>query len=150
MIKFIEHGSDIFKTECEAIVNPANCIGVLGGGLAYEIVKRYPEACKLYIDMCKLGLFHPGCTIASKTHDNKWVIHLPTKDKPSNDSSIAFIRFGVRSMVGTMLSRGIGSVAIPALGCGLGNLDWNKIKPVIIEAIGKADSLLEYHLYEPH
>jgi O-acetyl-ADP-ribose deacetylase (regulator of RNase III) len=32
-MKFIKQG-DIFKSSCEVIANPINCVGVMGGGLA--------------------------------------------------------------------------------------------------------------------
>ena len=34
---------DIFDSKCEVLVNPVNCVGVMGKGLALEFKKRFPE-----------------------------------------------------------------------------------------------------------
>ena len=33
----------IFAVDAEAIVNPVNCVGVSGAGLALEFARRFPE-----------------------------------------------------------------------------------------------------------
>ena len=38
------------------------------------------------------------------------------------------------------------SVAIPKLGCGLGGLDWNDVKPLIEEVFG--DVAFDVYIYE--
>ena len=40
MITFIE--GDIFTSKCQTLVNPVNCMGVMGNGLAKEFKKRFP------------------------------------------------------------------------------------------------------------
>lgn len=37
-MKFIKQG-DIFKSSCEVITNPINCVGVIGGGLSLAFKK---------------------------------------------------------------------------------------------------------------
>ena len=34
--------ADLFATGCEALVNPVNCVGVMGRGLALAFKRRYP------------------------------------------------------------------------------------------------------------
>ena len=39
---------DIFAQPAEAIVNPVNCVGVMGRGLALQFKRRYPDAFLAY------------------------------------------------------------------------------------------------------
>ncbi len=45
--KLIE-GGDIFASPCRVLVNPVNCVGVSGKGLAKEFKKRFPLSVKAY------------------------------------------------------------------------------------------------------
>jgi O-acetyl-ADP-ribose deacetylase (regulator of RNase III) len=44
------------------------------------------------------------------------------------------IESGLEALVAEVKRRGIKSIAIPPLGCGLGGLDWNDVRPVIERA----------------
>ena len=39
---------NIFDAQVEAIVNPVNCVGVMGKGLALQFKKRYPDNFEAY------------------------------------------------------------------------------------------------------
>jgi len=40
----IHHSTeDIFKMDVEAIVNPMNCVGIMGRGLALQFKKKFPD-----------------------------------------------------------------------------------------------------------
>ncbi|MBV8831253.1 MAG: macro domain-containing protein [Acidobacteriaceae bacterium] len=64
----------------------------------------------------------------------KAIVCLPTKDDWQNRSRIEWIRQGLDSMVAHMLGNGHRSIAMPALGCGLGGLDFEQVYPVIEKA----------------
>ena len=34
---------NLFDSECQALVNTVNCIGVMGAGIAKQYKQRYPE-----------------------------------------------------------------------------------------------------------
>lgn len=40
MIRYVK--GNIFNSQMETIVNPVNCVGVMGKGLALEYKRRYP------------------------------------------------------------------------------------------------------------
>ena len=50
----------IFEIDAEAIVNPVNCVGVSGAGLARQFARRYPENDRLYRQACTEGRVTPG------------------------------------------------------------------------------------------
>lgn len=58
MIVFIN--GDILKTKADAIVNPVNCEGVMGKGLAYQIKIKYPKTYEAYSLACKQGELQTG------------------------------------------------------------------------------------------
>ena len=37
---------DLFESNCEALVNAVNCIGVMGAGIAHVFKVRYPDMFK--------------------------------------------------------------------------------------------------------
>lgn len=44
-------------------------------------------------------------------------------------------------------SVGVYNIAIPKLGCGLGGLDWNKVRPLIVEKLSAIDGI-NVEIYE--
>ena len=50
MIEFVK--GDIFESHCFAAVNPVNCVGVMGAGLAKQFKERYPQMFKDYKKRC--------------------------------------------------------------------------------------------------
>jgi O-acetyl-ADP-ribose deacetylase (regulator of RNase III) len=121
---------DLFRSGCEAIVNAVNCVGVMGGGLALQFKVIFPEMDKEYQKVCREGLLKPG-----KMHiwkgDNFYIINFPTKDEIWNNSEYEYIEAGLVALGEEIKKLGIKSVALPALGCGLGGLDWNKVFEMI-------------------
>jgi O-acetyl-ADP-ribose deacetylase (regulator of RNase III) len=46
---------DIFTSNAEILVNPVNCKGVMGAGLAKQFRERFPENYLEYKNYCKNG-----------------------------------------------------------------------------------------------
>ena len=53
------HGN-ILDDDAEAIVNPVNCVGVMGAGLALEFKKKYPDMFREYEARCQRGEVQVG------------------------------------------------------------------------------------------
>ena len=126
-------GSSIFEVDAEAIVNPVNCVGVSGVGLAREFRLRYPENDRAYRQNCRLGRLQPGRALITDTGlgSPKHIVNFPTKRHWQDSSRLDDIRLGLRRLRGELLRRKIRSVALPALGAGLGQLPWNKVMRTI-------------------
>jgi len=119
----------IFDSGATAIVNPVNCVGVMGGGLAKAFANRYPEMERDYNMYCESGLLRPGMihSYYSNLEDEPIILNLPTKDDWRDPSTYEYIRNGLIALA-TYLNRfNIDSVAVPALGCGLGGLNWEVV-----------------------
>jgi O-acetyl-ADP-ribose deacetylase (regulator of RNase III) len=80
--------------------------------------------------------------------DGVWVINFPTKDHWRNPSKLEYIEKGLADLKQCVRSIGLTSVAIPALGCGLGELDWPSVK-ARIHLLDAAIPEVLIKLYEP-
>ena len=140
--------TNIFKTPCDAIVNTVNCVGVMGGGLAKAFRDRFPNMYEEYRDICRRKLLKPGQMhyYAPSIEYSKHIINFPTKNHWKYDSKMEYITTGLVALKDCLITNKINSVAIPALGCSLGGLNWEDVKKEI-EAIDWGNIYVE--VYEP-
>lgn len=129
-----EGKGSIFDSDADAIVNAVNCVGVMGAGLAKAFKDRYPHMNEQYEVKCKLGLLKPGMLdVYIVDSSPKYIINFPTKNDWRSPSLMEYIYDGVSALHYEVWRWNIKSVAIPALGCGLGGLDWKDVKPVLAD-----------------
>lgn len=129
MLELIEKGN-IFNSSCEFLVNPVNCIGVMGKGLALEFKNKYPLNFEIYKKACDNASFNIGNLLIVPV-DNKFIVNFPTKKHWRNKSDLEFIKIGLEELKVAIKDFNIKSIALPKLGCGLGGLDWNKVFDLI-------------------
>jgi O-acetyl-ADP-ribose deacetylase (regulator of RNase III) len=135
MIELVQ--GDILKADAEALVNTVNCIGFMGKGFALQFKKAYPQNFDAYHKACNAGEVQPGRMFIIDLHsmlNPKYVVNFPTKRHWRAESRYEDIESGLEALVAEVQRRGIRSIAIPPLGCGLGGLDWNKVRPMIEQA----------------
>ena len=130
MISFVD--GNILDAKTEVIVNPVNCVGVMGAGLALEFKKKFPENFKAYEKVCKEGRMHVGLMHVHKNNHylvRPWfIINFPTKMHWREQSKIEYIKEGLVSLKSIIYEHQFFSISIPALGCGLGGLKWEDVK----------------------
>jgi O-acetyl-ADP-ribose deacetylase (regulator of RNase III) len=78
----------------------------------------------------------------------RWIINFPTKRHWRDASQLDDIRAGLVDLVVQLQQREISSVAIPALGCGLGGLEWKDVRRMIVDAC-RAMPALRVLLFAP-
>lgn len=145
----------IFDSGADAIVNAVNCVGVMGAGLAKAFAVRFPLMEKDYKVYCKEKLLVPGSlhTYYSNIGLDPMIINFPTKDDWRNPSDLLFIDGGMAALVQLVAKFNLRKIAIPALGCGLGGLEWNDVHALIEYWINEAmyQKLIdaEWILYPP-
>lgn len=128
---------NILRADAEAIVNTVNCVGVMGRGLALQFKREYPANFKAYEAACKRKEVVPGSMFMFETAqltNPRFIVNFPTKRHWRGASRIDDIEAGLVALVHEVKKRGIKSIAIPPLGCGLGGLDWNGVRPLIERA----------------
>ncbi|HHH75605.1 MAG TPA: Appr-1-p processing protein [Phycisphaerae bacterium] len=151
MIELIQ--GNILESDAQAIVNTVNCVGVMGRGIALQFKKAFPANFKAYKAVCKQKKLHPGMmflydngTLLSKKQ--RYIFNFPTKRHWRGKSKIEDIQSGLVALVKEVQEKDIESIAIPALGCGLGGLDWLTVRKMIIDAFENLPDVHVY-LYEP-
>lgn len=73
------------------------------------------------------------------------VINLPTKDAWREPSRLEFVTAGLDALREYLAGAGPVAVAVPALGCGRGGLNWDSVRPLMIERLsGLAASIFMY------
>lgn len=127
-IEVIEDG-DIFTSGAEILVCPTNALGVFGAGLAKAFWKshRWGAACRRYARDCKSGLISEGSVVCYPGQGEFTVAFAATKGdwrKPSRREIIVSCVRGLDGVIDMMLPE---SIAVPALGCGLGGLEWQPV-----------------------
>lgn len=139
MFKYVV--GDILKTDCKYILNPVNCIGTMGKGLALQIAKAYPETVQQYKKDCQTGSLSIGSLTSCKTHDDKIILNFPTKDHWRDPSKYRYIEAGLERLAFQIELSGHEnshlSFAIPPLGCGLGGLKYDFVHELIIQYLSK-------------
>lgn len=148
-MKFIKQG-DIFKSSCEVIVNPINCVGVMGGGLALAFKKKFPEHFETYKKMCQNGEIKVGELYVIDGDENHKVLLFPTKIHWKNPSLMEYVVDGLKYLAENYEKMDIKSVAIPAIGCGLGDLNWEDVKEQITSVLSELDNKIDIEIYEPY
>lgn len=128
MIQYVQ--GNIFESSAQTIVNPVNCKGVMGAGLAKQFKERYPKMYQAYRNFCIAGLLKPSKLMLYKEQDH-WILNFPTKNDWRDGSNIMYIESGLKKFVDTYASKGITSIAFPKIGCGLGGLDWSLVELVM-------------------
>jgi len=130
---------DIFQQNVEAIVNPVNCVGAMGKGLAKDFKIKYPLNYEQYRKACLEGRVEIGkmFTVPIFTYGNlKYIVNFPTKKHWRKDSEIDYIKSGLYGLVETVAKLNIRSIALPRLGVGEGHLDWQDVKDLMDKILG--------------
>lgn len=151
-ITYIKDGN-IFDSNCDAIVNPVNCVGVMGAGLAKQFKEKYPHMFWEYKQRCESGGMSPSMSSFHKTYPEhyelgnpKYIVNFATKNHWKDKSKLQYIDNGMAFLAGILRERiELKSIAFPKLGCGLGGLDWEDVKPIMERRLKFLD--LEVEIY---
>ncbi|MFN7904279.1 MAG: macro domain-containing protein [Pseudobdellovibrionaceae bacterium] len=138
---------NIFETAAQVITNTVNCAGVMGAGLALEFKNRFPKMFDDYKIRCKKNEVIPG--VPYLWEDNSvQILNFPTKRHWKENSLITDIEDGLKYLAIHYQEMGLQSIALLPLGCGLGGLDWQVVKPLVEKHLGGLPDL-EVYVYEP-
>jgi O-acetyl-ADP-ribose deacetylase (regulator of RNase III) len=138
-----------FHTRYDVILNPVNCMGVSGAGLARAFKEFFPDNQQYYEEGCRQKGFKVGRVEPSYIYFNperfgknpipQSIVNFPTKMHWKDKSDILLIENGLSDMAALFAAfprgAGPGSVAIPRLGCGLGGLSWEDVQPVVLDVL---------------
>lgn len=145
MVTYVQ--GDIFQSPAQVLTNAVNCVGVMGKGVALEFKNRYTGLFDAYKALCDKQSVIPGKPYLWE-NDRVQVLNFPTKRHWKNESRLEDIEAGLKYLADNYADMGIDSLAMPALGCGNGGLNWNDVKPLIEKYLGSIIDL-DVYVYQP-
>lgn len=145
MIYFVK--GNILDSTSDALVNAVNTVGIMGKGIALQFKNRYPKNYKAYKAACENGALKIGTVLAYKESIDKTIINFPTKHHWKDPSEYKYIELGLQALRDCIEEQNIKSIALPALGCGLGGLKWDVVKEMIKKTLEILD--IDIYVYEP-
>jgi O-acetyl-ADP-ribose deacetylase (regulator of RNase III) len=145
----ISRSGNLLDDDAQVLVNPVNCVGVMGRGLALAFRRTFPSILLPYSVACRTHALRPGMVRLVPLPDGqRFVANFPTKQHWRDPSRLEWIQDGLTGFVPALVAREVTSVAIPPLGCGSGGLDWRQVRPLIVAAFARAPQI-DVRLYEP-
>lgn len=147
-----QENGNLLAADVEALVNTVNCKGIMGKGVALQFKEAYPKYYEKYRVECETGKFQPGMVWPYETQqllNPRYIINFATKGHWKGNSKLEYIYRGLPTLVDLVKQKQIKSIAIPALGCGYGGLNWNEVRPLIEQAFVDLPDV-EVKLYAPH
>jgi hypothetical protein len=148
---------DLFFSGMQTLTISVNTVGVMGKGLASTAKWRFPDVYVRYQDLCRRKTLRMGKpvvvkreksldeeladdprTMSNGNHET-WFLLFATKDHWRNNANLPGIEEGLRWLRDNYAAEGIRSLALPALGCGLGNLKWRDVGPLMCSYLSSTD-----------
>lgn len=122
----------------------------MGAGVAKTFRQRYPQMFHDYQRRCRAGevvLGQPYLWVSPDDEQMPRILNFPTKDFWRESSKLQPIVEGLEYLRVHYREWGITSLAVPALGCGLGGLDFARVQPILIKYLRELD--IPVRLYRP-
>jgi len=125
----------ITTCQADALVNPANSFGYMGGGVAGVIKKVGGQViedeaiCQAPIQVGQAILTSPGDLICHK------IIHAPTMHNPAEKTDAHKVFCATKAALELAESEGFRSIAIPGMGTGVGGLNKLEAAKAMLKAI---------------
>ena len=156
---------DMFFSKMQTFAISVNTVGIMGKGLASRAKYQFPDVYVLYQDLCRHRKLRMGVPYLYKREENyektliedgistvtenghRWFLLFPTKNHWREKSPTEGIKKGLQWLMENYKTQGIKSIALPALGCGLGGLDWKDIGPLMCQSLSSID--IDTSIYLP-
>jgi O-acetyl-ADP-ribose deacetylase (regulator of RNase III) len=130
-VRIVITKGDITSLGCDAIVNPANSQGLMGGGVALAIKKAGGDIIEQQaVAKAPIDVGYAISTTAGNLHAG-FVIHAPTMEQPTQEIPIENVIKATYAALDLGNRLGAKSIAIPGMGTGIGWVG----KPAAAEAI---------------
>jgi O-acetyl-ADP-ribose deacetylase (regulator of RNase III) len=160
---FLAEG-DMFFSNMQTLTVSVNTRGIMGKGLASRAKYQFPDVYVVYQDACRQKTLQMGKPFLYKREASfdeeladesgtleipnavKWFLLFATKRHWRENSDLAGIEEGLKWVVQNYKREGITSLAMPALGCGLGNLAWEDVGPIMCQYLSQLDIPVSIYL----
>jgi O-acetyl-ADP-ribose deacetylase len=115
--------TDITEMAVDAVVNPANSLGIMGGGVAGALSRRGGPS--IQREAMSLAPIAVGAAVVTNAGQlwAKHVIHAPTMEEPGARVGVENVRRATRAALLAAAHHGFDVIALPGMGTGLGGVD---------------------------
>lgn len=155
---------DMFFSRAQTLTVSVNCVGIMGKGLASRAKYQFPDVYVVYQDVCRKRTLQMGKPYVYKRESSldyqladepstlpdanreTWFLLFPTKQHWRERADIGGIERGLQWLRDNYKKEGITSLAIPALGCGLGRLEWRDVGPLLCKFLSTLDIRVRVYL----
>jgi hypothetical protein len=127
--------------------SPINVKGVMGAGLAKAFASRFPDMFADYRRRCAHEQVKVGEPYLWRSEQLPWILNFPTKHHWREPSRLEYIEQGLAYLRQHVEEWEIKTLAVPALGCGLGGLPYATVEPLLIRELGQLG--IPVKLYRP-
>jgi len=126
---------DITEEDVDAIVNPANSLMVMGGGVAGAIKRKGGDVIER--EALRHAPVPVGEAVATTAGRLKarYVIHAPTMERPAMRTTAEKVRRAAEAALLLAARMGLKSVALPAMGAGVGGVPVRDSVKAILSAL---------------
>lgn len=135
---------DLTKVEADVLVNAANGLGPMGGGVAGALRRTGGEEIeKEAIAVCRREDPQPGdvyVTGAGKLRA-RYIFHAVTMKRPGERSSPAVVEKCLHSLLAKAREYGVKSLAVPALATGVGGVPREAVADAFARVLGPVTDL---------
>ena len=134
-MEIVAQEGDITQVKADAVVNPANSLGEMGGGVA-GVLRRLggAEIEQEAMSRAPIPVGEAVATSAGKL-PFKHVIHAPTMEKPAQPTTPEKIRQSTQAALICADSYGVKVLAMPGMGTGVGGMSPATAAEVMIETL---------------
>jgi O-acetyl-ADP-ribose deacetylase (regulator of RNase III) len=140
---------DLFASGLPALAHGCNCHGMMSAGIAAGFRQRWPDMYAAYRLLCSRGQLRPGYTMRwDNLPDGPVIWNLMTQHRPGRDASVPAIWMALDNMVAEAQEIGITEIGLPWIGCGIGGLARDDVRPVLERHADSPVTLIVYQ-YDP-
>jgi len=154
----------MFFSRMQTLTVSVNVVGIMGKGVASRAKYQFPDVYVEYQDACRRGQLKMGKpylykressadyeladepATLSKANAETWFLLFATKRHWREPADIQGIERGLQWLLENYKQQGIKELALPALGCGLGQLNWKDVGPLLCKYLSALDISVAIYL----
>jgi O-acetyl-ADP-ribose deacetylase (regulator of RNase III) len=127
--------ADLTLLPVDAIVSPANSLGIMGSGVAGSIRRRGGDTIQHEAMAC--APFAVGAAVVTSAGRlyAKHVIHAPTMEEPGTKIGVENVRRATRAALIAAAASGLETIAFPGLGTGEGGVDREEAARAMVDEL---------------
>jgi len=128
---------DITEVVCDAIVNPANSLMIMGGGVAGAIKRKGGTAIEKEAKKFAPVPIGEAVVTSAGSLKAKYVIHAPTMEKPAMQTTKDKVERAIRAALMKAIELGVECIAFPGMGTGVGGLSADDFVTIFLKVLSE-------------